>query len=623
MSLQLQTSQWISIEIAPEPLGEGAEGNVYEVKAPAAWQGYVVKIYKDAEAAPLKLEKIKYLIQHRPQLKDPYAVIFPEELVYNHGQFIGFLMKKAPGAYDLTSLCTLSDSTRLPKEWHYKYSRKSPMGIKNRMKVCYNVAAAFNQIHRTRRFTFVDIKPENIKISFDGRISIVDIDSISIADGYDLLFPAEKLTHEYSPAEYLDTNLQEDLVDETWDRFSISILFYKILFGLHPYAGTCKGSYENHVSNEQKIVEGLFPHGEKAEFFSTIPEPHKKFKEAPRKVRKLFLRCFEDGHHLPSKRPSAADWCKALSKARPRPRLVPTLSTKFKFKKSPKVAPKPKPKVERISHYAPHAFSGSLSAFAIVGLLFLITFSTVSFTNYWQMQDLRKRYADVDQDAKETPYQKKQKFVDQYDYVEFFREGIAKVMLNNKFGYMHESGRELTKPQYDWAYDFQNGMGRVEKNHRYGFVDRDGREAIATKYDFAEPFHDGRALVKQGDRYFFINKQDQPLFELDCDAISEFREGMAIFKKEGLYGYLDTKGNQVILNRYDEAYPFHEGLAAVRYYDRFGYINQKGEVVIDFRFDSANSFSGAKARVTIRGKTFQIDRRGKIIPQEDLPQRKP
>lgn len=607
----LQTNQLVSLTINSEPIGEGAEGSVYEVLAPELYLGYVVKVYKPIERLKNREEKINYLIKYAPKLKNPDSVIFPEEVIYDNGIFAGFLMKKAKGEYDLTSLCTLQDSPRLTAEWHEKYTRNTPQGIKNRLKLCYNIATAFNQVHATRRFTFVDIKPENIKISLDGTVSIVDIDSVAISDGYDLLFPAEKLTQEYSPMEYKDVNFKEDIIDETWDRFSLGILFYKVLFGLHPYSGTTKDAYGELTSNEQKIAEGLFPMGDKKEYFSTIPDPHLRFKEMPRNLQNLFLNCFEDGHLLPHKRPSAEQWCKALAKVNPKGYNPYALNYTKKEKKQVE-----KPKVKKESRQITvNPNSGTFPAVVMMICFIIISFLAVNSSERASQKKLQETYQDLDEEVEKTAFHEKMELIDDYDYVRTIQENVTWVLENGKYGLVSADGQKLTDIKYTWAGQFKNGFAIVEIEGAFGFVNLKGEEVTEIAYNSADSFEDDMALVSDNFQFFFIDSKGKFLFALDYDKIQKFKEGLAAFEKNGLWGFIDKTGKEIVPAQFKNAYPFgKDGLALVQNtYGVYGYIAKQGKLAIPFQYEHATSFHVGKATVTLKGKEVAIDVNGKIL----------
>ncbi len=613
MAIELYNGRFQRLEIEEECIGQGAEGTIHEVVYPQALQGYVVKLYKDNERHASRQQKIEYLIKYTPHLKNEFSVIFPEDVIYQHGNFAGFLMKKAPGEYDLTTLCNLNNSLRLPASWHERYNRNTAEGMHNRMKLCYNIASAFNQIHSTKCFTFVDIKPENIKVSFSGAISIVDIDSIAIADGSDLLFPAEKLTQEYSPVESKTVDLKNDIVDETWDRFSISVLFYKILFGLHPFTGTCNGNYSHLTANEQKIAEGLFPNGENAKYFDQIPDPHKKFGEMPKKIKKLFLECFEKGHILPHQRPSAEQWCKILFNAKPKNYQMTVWGDWAKNLAKP--TPKTEQKTQPAHYEKPKSTTGLGLSLLIMMFIAGLGFGLSKYDGFLKRQAIQQKYGDYDKLAKVTKYGERLNHVDNYHFVDYYYKDVVWVLKDGKWGLINRQGSNLTSIKYDWVGSFKNDFAVAKLDGKYGFVNTQGTEISQLKYQFAQNFNaQGMALVKEHNQYSFIDQTGKKLFDLVYDNISEFKDGLAVAQKGGTFGYINMEGKLAISLRFQDAHPFSEGLGSVMdEYGYWGFLDKTGKFAIAPKYDWVGSFKNGQALVRQNGVAFYIDTFGKMI----------
>lgn len=613
MAIELYNGRFQRLEIDEECIGQGAEGTIHDIIYPQELAGYVVKLYKDTERHASRQEKIEYLIKYKPHLKNEFSVIFPEDIIYQYGNFAGFLMKKAPGEYDLTTLCNLNNSLRLPASWHERYNRNTPEGMHNRMKLCYNIASAFNQIHSTKRFTFVDIKPENIKVSFSGAISIVDIDSIAIADGSDLLFPAEKLTQEYSPAESKNIDLKNEVVEETWDRFSISVLFYKILFGLHPFTGTCGGNFSHLTANEQKIAEGLFPNGINAKYFEQIPTPHKKFEDMPKKIKKLFLECFEKGHILPHQRPSAEQWCKILFNAKPKNYEI----TLWKNWAKNMTASRPKTETETQpqAYQKPASTSGLGLSFVIMIVIGVLGFGLSKYDNYLKKQAIQTQYGDYHALAKLTKYGERMSHIDNYHFVDYYYKDVVWVLKNGKWGLIDRQGASLTEMKYDWVGSFKHDFAVAKLDGKYGFVDTKGVEISQIKYQFAQNFNEqGMALVKENNQYSFVNTQGKKMFDLVYDHISEFKEGFAVAQKGGSVGYIDTEGKLKIPLDFQEAHPFSDNLAgAMDRYGYWGFLDKSGKYTIAPKYDWVGAFKNGQALVRQNGVEFYIDKTGKQI----------
>ena len=65
-----------------------------------------------------------------------------------------------------------------------------------------------------------------------------------------------------------------------------------------------------------------------------------------------------------------------------------------------------------------------------------------------------------------------------YDYVWCFIEGLAKVRLKGKYGYIGKTGKEVVPCKYDWSSEFCNVLFPVKLSNKYGYVDKEGKEII-------------------------------------------------------------------------------------------------------------------------------------------------
>lgn len=311
-----------TLTLENSPFASGGEGELYRIIAPAAYQSSVAKLYFKEKRTVKQEEKIKYLIANPPELAQQeghQAVIWLEDSAYEAGHFAGFIMPYAKGA-KLEILC----SNRIPKQfvndWK-RFSLKVAEARDLRLKICFNIATAVYKIHKTQKYVLVDLKPDNIIIQPNGYISIVDIDSVQVVENERLAFPARVATPEFSPPEYYgEAKPGKTVIFETWDRFGLAVIFYKLLFGIHPYAATSLPPNDIFVNLQDKIKAGLFVHSPmKKGTFKVIPPPHKAFLSLPVHIQNLFVRCFEYGHDNFYERPTANEWCWGTT---PRPPLI-------------------------------------------------------------------------------------------------------------------------------------------------------------------------------------------------------------------------------------------------------------------------------------------------------------
>jgi serine/threonine protein kinase len=304
----LITDKNVPIQIASKPFASGGEGEVYHITSPKNFSKQIVKIFKPSKRTVEREAKMKYMLAHPPAYLDEAsnAIVWVKDLVYEEGKFVGYTMNMAYGV-KLEYLCGSRVTKSIGKDFQ-KYDFKYKEAYFWRLKLAFNLAVAVVQLHKTEKYVIVDLKPDNVMVQANGRIALIDMDSIEIVENKRVLHPASAHTPEFSPWESL--KIDKDLIPESWDRFSLAVNIYKLLFGVHPFTGTCKPPYENCNNVEQLIQHGLFPFTKK-EHFEVVPPPHKRFIQSDLEIQLLFRKCF-DLDTKPEDRPSAMDWCEAL-----------------------------------------------------------------------------------------------------------------------------------------------------------------------------------------------------------------------------------------------------------------------------------------------------------------------
>lgn len=298
----------------PTPFAKGGEGELYEVKAPKAYQQQVVKLYYPEKRTRERAAKIEYLIAQPPAFvqADLQQLAWPAAKIEFEGQFAGFMMPKVAGE-PLEILCTAKLPKKINSDWQ-RFGFENTEAIRLRQKVCYNLAVALQRIHASRQYAVVDLKPENILIQPNGIVSIVDLDSIEVFEEDSLKFSAPVATAEFSPPEFFNTKEAWATGRECWDRFSMAVIFYKLLTGIHPFAATAKAPYEGADSLAAKIENGLFVHQPTVRpFLTKVPPLHQRFFQLPIELQDAFMQSFAFGAEHTDMRTTASEWCWALA----------------------------------------------------------------------------------------------------------------------------------------------------------------------------------------------------------------------------------------------------------------------------------------------------------------------
>lgn len=597
------TAQKELLKLASKPLGQGGEGTVFEIVSPAQYQDKVVKIFHPKEQSPARAQKIKYMLQNTlPQLQNIAA--WPQELVYHDSDgknFAGYLMPKISEAIDLTHLCSLQLSHKLSEVWKEKFDRNTALGMQNRIRVCENLARAFAWVHQSQKYVFIDIKPENIKVNLAGEITLLDMDSVGILAQNELRWLGQKASPEYSPAELKNVNLSKDILSETWDRFSMAIVFYKILLGLHPFTGTCHSPFDKLDTYAQKIQEGLFPLGHKAALFRIVPLPHKGFYYLADALQKLFRQCFDEGHLAPNARPHALTWLNVFE-AIQQPAPLPVLSKRRDRKKSHTQA------LNTLRH---KSTVPALLRTALGGIALVATALTMSI--HLSSYKVPNQKIEIVQNSLMPKTLSPKELARKYGYVNRFHNGVAKVSKKGKYGFINQYGEVVIPFDYDWADGFQEGAARVSKGKKFGAIDKKGQTIIPIQYDWIGRFNEGLARVFLDDKVAYFNPKNQIVVDFHFDYGGDFEEGLAIVSKAGKWGFIDKKGQEVVPLQFEALLNFHEGLAAAKMNNRWGFINQQGAWEIPPQFNDVHSFVEGRAIVRLKNRNFEIDSSGKCV----------
>lgn len=314
------TSNNESLNLLDTAISSGGEGEIHSVLSkPVRFKNDIcVKIYFKPKRTKLIENKLKYMVANPPgQIYSANNMIgWPLDIVYDsQKRFIGFVM---PLAYrdsePLIVMTTKNISKRLNPIWADKYDRRlGAISMIARLKLICNIAIPVYILHSTKRYVLKDFKPENVLVTYDGKVTLVDMDSVQITDNNRLLFPGTAATPNYIPPEYYTKNAGKNInvpIESSWDYFALGVVFYQIMFGLHPYVVT-PAVIKDDSCNEifQNIAQNLFPFGVNTTKIGSYPPPHNNFIRIPMELQLLFKGAFSND---PKKRPTPDTWVKTI-----------------------------------------------------------------------------------------------------------------------------------------------------------------------------------------------------------------------------------------------------------------------------------------------------------------------
>ena len=319
-----------SIQLVVPALGSGGEGDVYRVQSSLPQlPTQVAKLYKPAKRTSEQANKIRYLIANPPQVTDGgnhTYLIWPRQLLFDAQGFCGFLMNRASGE-ELEKLCLPTLDSKLGPEWQ-PYAHGLPNAHRFRLHAARNLCHAVDALQRIQSYVLGDFKPANVFITSQSLTAVIDVDSVQVAPtNANIQFISNLCTPEYTPPEGIST--PTTLRKSSWDNFSLAVSLYRLLTGIHPFAGSYTDPAVTSITDAMGTE--LYAHGPRKAKFAVCPPPHKRLHEYPAEIADLFGRCFNEGMQAPHLRPTSGEWYKALHRLLDEPPVLDWLTPGHDF----------------------------------------------------------------------------------------------------------------------------------------------------------------------------------------------------------------------------------------------------------------------------------------------------
>ncbi|MFN7910136.1 MAG: SUMF1/EgtB/PvdO family nonheme iron enzyme, partial [Microcystis sp.] len=285
-----------------QQLADSGEAKVWHTN----FNGYLAKIYHNPHNE--RVDKLQLMVRNRPS--DPNAHLnhisfaWPYSILEDkQGKVVGFLMPEVVGSETLLKLCTpiMRRKYKLETNWYFLHV------------VARNIAAIIQAIH-LKGYVLGDIKLENILVNNRALPTIIDTDSFQVSDPYSSkIYRCLVGSEGFTPAELIGVNIADVDQTEVHDRFRLGVVIYYLLFSGPPFRGLWQGGGDS-LEQSELIRRGLWPFsGDKLLVPSNTTIPLNILHPD---LHALFLRCFNEGHKFPHRRPTAKEWCDTLEAAR-------------------------------------------------------------------------------------------------------------------------------------------------------------------------------------------------------------------------------------------------------------------------------------------------------------------
>ncbi|WP_341525864.1 tetratricopeptide repeat protein [Nostoc sp. UHCC 0302] len=288
-------------------LGRGGEACVYALPSDA---NLVAKIYHKPTAG--HADKLRAMLANPPE--NPTAslghisIAWPEDLLQatdGSSGIIGFLMPRIRGMRPIIDFYNPRTRREHCPLFNYQYL----------LRTARNLAAAFAALH-TSGYCVGDVNESNILVSDTALVTLVDTDSFQVRDpNNNLVYRCSVGKPEFTPPELQNKTFAQHDREIAHDLFGLAVLVFQLLMeGTHPFSGIFQGAVEP-PPYEARIAAGHFTYSQQRRV-PYLPTPiAPPWEILHPSLRELFVRCFEEGHNSPQRRPSAQSWLAALTEA--------------------------------------------------------------------------------------------------------------------------------------------------------------------------------------------------------------------------------------------------------------------------------------------------------------------
>lgn len=234
------------------------------------------------------------------------------------------------------------------------------------------------------------------------------------------------------------------------------------------------------------------------------------------------------------------------------------------------------------------------------------------------------KWALLDKTGKELTLFKYDKLEEPY----YYSDGLIKMEVGGKIGFVDYSGKEVVPPYFAEAGDFSEDLCAVRSGSKWGYIDKKGNNVIKYQFDIASQFSEGLALIvyiSKGDgtdNWKCIDKSGKIIFAVQGgqpSVYAYYSDGLLLLQNvQEKYFFINKTGQPLSEEKYDEAEGFSEGLAGVCIDGKCGYIDTTGKLVIPLKYTITSPFNKGYAAVNDLSEngveiTFVIDKSGKVV----------
>ena len=282
--------------IISKKLNSGGEGTAYAIKGDPK---RIIKIFNSGSRE--KQDKIEKMVLS--DLKNSPDVAFPEDVIYEKGRFIGYVMKFAEGE---------------PISIAYNNSKSNKTTLSERFTIAKNICIALDNIHQ-EGYVFGDFNANNVLFNpRTGTVTLIDTDSFIFESYGGIVARPEIVPKEIREAmgkneNYPDEEKKPLPFSKETDYYTLAVHIFQLLMnGEHPFVFMATREMANKPMYAYELDEPTFPYLENK--YGINPPMHAiPLESLPMELQTLFVRSFKEGYSDPMMRVSPREFLEAIN----------------------------------------------------------------------------------------------------------------------------------------------------------------------------------------------------------------------------------------------------------------------------------------------------------------------
>lgn len=210
------------------------------------------------------------------------------------------------------------------------------------------------------------------------------------------------------------------------------------------------------------------------------------------------------------------------------------------------------------------------------------------------------------------------------DYEYLNGKYIFYVKNNGKWGVQTSDGKFLLPCEYELLVTSEGKFFKAKKGGKYGVLKITGQPVLDFKYTFISNGKESKvlpewpAIVMDGKKYGLIEAKGEEVFKPSVDSIFYLGEGLYGYKKKKDYGILRSNGGYLNEGEFTDIKPFVDKVAMAKKGEKWGYIALGGKFFIQPLYQEVSLFYKNNAAVKLDGLWGIVDKTGKVIRKQEF-----